>query len=155
MCCACNDPADEDVIEMSSSTSPADVPPNDLPVPIPEAAAPGVHAAPKLVDPHVQLLFQSAPTPPPVVKEPGVFVTFWKADGKTIHEVLFTRRPLGLDFFQHVPIEVKRVKPNTLAEELGVQPKWKVKAIDGIDCKCNSFAEDFEVFGAAVARLPE
>mmetsp|Transcript_8421 Transcript_8421/g.15390 ORF Transcript_8421/g.15390 Transcript_8421/m.15390 type:complete len:138 (+) Transcript_8421:33-446(+) len=54
---------------------------------------------------------------------------------------IFTRRPLGLDFNRHVPVTIKRVRPGTQANEVGVHEGWKILSINGYDVTRAPFQE--------------
>ncbi|CAE7859551.1 unnamed protein product, partial [Symbiodinium microadriaticum] len=61
---------------------------------------------------------------------PGVVFTFLTPDN-TYKEVTFGAKPLGLDFSKSVPMTVKAVKKDSVAESQAVQPKWVITHVGG------------------------
>mmetsp|Transcript_22154 Transcript_22154/g.40754 ORF Transcript_22154/g.40754 Transcript_22154/m.40754 type:complete len:127 (-) Transcript_22154:146-526(-) len=80
--------------------------------------------------------------------------TFGLPDGKT-QDVVFKRRPLGLDFDKSMPLVVRKVHPNQHAEELGVQSGWKILCVNGQSIETATFEECFKLLKEASGRLPE
>mmetsp|Transcript_56275 Transcript_56275/g.131856 ORF Transcript_56275/g.131856 Transcript_56275/m.131856 type:complete len:129 (-) Transcript_56275:109-495(-) len=80
--------------------------------------------------------------------------TFGLPDGKT-QDVVFQRRPLGLDFDKSMPLVVRKVHPNQHAEELGVQSGWKILRVNGQSIETATFDECFKLLKEASGRLPE
>jgi len=66
--------------------------------------------------------------------------------GSASKKIFFQYQPLGMNFDKVVPIVVKSVTPGTLAEALGVQAGWTVKAIGGVQC-------DGEAYDVQLQRL--
>mmetsp|Transcript_59575 Transcript_59575/g.111492 ORF Transcript_59575/g.111492 Transcript_59575/m.111492 type:complete len:127 (+) Transcript_59575:46-426(+) len=60
----------------------------------------------------------------------GAVFTFQLPD-KSVKEVTFASKPLGLDFSKAVPMTVKAVKKDSLAEQLRIQPKWIITHVNG------------------------
>ena len=46
-------------------------------------------------------------------------------------QVFFTAKPLGLDFSKSIPMIVKAVKKDSVADEAAVQAKWVVTHVKG------------------------
>mmetsp|Transcript_131505 Transcript_131505/g.281135 ORF Transcript_131505/g.281135 Transcript_131505/m.281135 type:complete len:193 (-) Transcript_131505:142-720(-) len=80
-------------------------------------------------------------------------IGFLLPDGTT-KAVVFTRRPLGMDFVKGVPITVKRIRPASQSEHLGVQEGWKLMEVDNTDISKLSFIRGFEQLSKMSSRLP-
>ncbi|CAK9102199.1 unnamed protein product [Durusdinium trenchii] len=83
------------------------------------------------------LASDTPPTPKaaekPAVEAPpssGASFTFRLPDN-TSKEVFFTAKPLGLDFSKSIPMIVKAVKKDSVADEAAVQAKWVVTHVKG------------------------
>eukprot|EP00438_Fugacium_kawagutii_P018434 Skav226166 [mRNA] locus=scaffold2279:131637:137397:+ [translate_table: standard] len=73
---------------------------------------------------------QKAEVPSTASLGPGAVFTFKLPDGTT-KEVNFQQKPLGLDFSKSIPMMVKAVKKDSVAEEANIQPKWMVTHVKG------------------------
>mmetsp|Transcript_30630 Transcript_30630/g.57308 ORF Transcript_30630/g.57308 Transcript_30630/m.57308 type:complete len:137 (+) Transcript_30630:108-518(+) len=60
----------------------------------------------------------------------GVTLHFQLPDG-SIQRVVFTKKPLGIDFIKNTPLTVKKIAPGSEAEEAQVQKSWIVTHVDG------------------------
>eukprot|EP00930_Biecheleria_cincta_P066180 TRINITY_DN5220_c0_g2_i1.p1 TRINITY_DN5220_c0_g2~~TRINITY_DN5220_c0_g2_i1.p1 ORF type:complete len:171 (+),score=37.37 TRINITY_DN5220_c0_g2_i1:70-582(+) len=85
-------------------------------------------------------------------KQEGVPILFQLDDGKT-KEIVFTYRPLGIDLTTDGPLRVKRVHPNTVADQMGVKPAWSILKICGEPITANNF-ETKEKIKQVVRSLP-
>merc|ERR1719330_1442974 len=83
----------------------------------------------------------------------GFKVEFQLNDGKR-HAVTFVRRPLGLDFNKTNPILMKRVQPGTHGEELGIQPGWRVVAVNDEDVVSREFDYTYNMLKRLSEELP-
>lgn len=84
-----------------------------------------------------------------------VLVEFELPSG-SLEAVAFTKRPLGLDFFRHLPITVKRAKQGFHAkDDHNIQKHWIVRKVDDEPLTGTSFSTDFERLNQALQRLPE
>lgn len=68
--------------------------------------------------------------------------------------LLFTKRPMGLDFHSSAPLTVTKVKDQQSGHELGVLQDWILKAVDGHELGGSTFKEDFQLYCDAVQKLP-
>ncbi|CAE8613006.1 unnamed protein product [Polarella glacialis] len=73
--------------------------------------------------------------PEPVAKradgsQVGFVLTFELPD-KTMRDINFTSRPLGIDFSRSLPLTVKRVKPESPGLSQGVSEGWVLKYLAG------------------------
>lgn len=83
-----------------------------------------------------------------------VLVLFQLPDGSD-KEVSFSKKPLGLDFYQVTPLKIWKVKKGLHGAELNIKPDWIVKKINGQDMTHETFQKGFELFSAAVQELPK
>mmetsp|Transcript_76822 Transcript_76822/g.135400 ORF Transcript_76822/g.135400 Transcript_76822/m.135400 type:complete len:133 (-) Transcript_76822:42-440(-) len=86
-------------------------------------------------------------------EEPADLVILFKLSDGSFRSMTFSKRPLGLDFNKTVPITMKRVKPNSPAEELGVQRGWEIHAINGISVTHMPFQDAFLMLKKASASI--
>mmetsp|Transcript_61800 Transcript_61800/g.201649 ORF Transcript_61800/g.201649 Transcript_61800/m.201649 type:complete len:203 (-) Transcript_61800:318-926(-) len=86
-----------------------------------------------------------------VPRETGLPLTFRTDDGHVV-EVVFTRRPLGLDLRKKQPIMMMHVKG--LAVELGVREGWILVKVGGEDIQDLNFSEVYVMMVAKSADLP-
>mmetsp|Transcript_25485 Transcript_25485/g.72809 ORF Transcript_25485/g.72809 Transcript_25485/m.72809 type:complete len:203 (-) Transcript_25485:48-656(-) len=86
-----------------------------------------------------------------VPRETGLPLTFRTDDGHVV-EVVFTRRPLGLDLRKKQPIMMMHVKG--FAEELGVREGWILVKVGGEDIQDLNFSEVYVMLVAKSADLP-
>eukprot|EP00929_Paragymnodinium_shiwhaense_P033008 TRINITY_DN18210_c0_g1_i2.p2 TRINITY_DN18210_c0_g1~~TRINITY_DN18210_c0_g1_i2.p2 ORF type:complete len:138 (-),score=26.71 TRINITY_DN18210_c0_g1_i2:65-478(-) len=84
----------------------------------------------------------------------SLVVTFEVPGTREVKQVVFARRPLGLDFDKVAPVSMKRVHRNGHAEELGVEKGWIVKAVNGIDVIGKDFPAVHELLVKECALLP-
>lgn len=68
--------------------------------------------------------------------------------------VTFTRSPIGLDFAKSKPLTLKRVRPNSHAQELAVVAGWKLLRVDGVDVTQAEFAELYTLLKKVASELP-
>mmetsp|Transcript_140030 Transcript_140030/g.247471 ORF Transcript_140030/g.247471 Transcript_140030/m.247471 type:complete len:157 (+) Transcript_140030:90-560(+) len=124
-CCIRNDDArpvfeevtDEKPVETQKAEEPKSTPPPEEPKYVEEPAP-----AP-------------APAPaPPSTKNSIVFTT---PQGEDV-SVTFVKGPIGISFTNEFPIKAERVQGH--AQELGVQPGWLFKSIQGSPCAGKDFA---------------
>eukprot|EP00747_Dinoflagellata_sp_TGD_P178778 gnl/TRDRNA2_/TRDRNA2_28372_c0_seq1.p1 gnl/TRDRNA2_/TRDRNA2_28372_c0~~gnl/TRDRNA2_/TRDRNA2_28372_c0_seq1.p1 ORF type:complete len:223 (+),score=27.04 gnl/TRDRNA2_/TRDRNA2_28372_c0_seq1:49-717(+) len=99
----------------------------------------------------------------PVIERPAPYgpdrgsllvIGFQKSDGMT-EEIEFARRPIGLDFSKEAPIVIEEVKPNSLAEELGVKPGWTLATVNGQSVSNTEFAYQYNVLRSNYFSLPQ
>lgn len=90
----------------------------------------------------------------PDVYGPFTTILFELQDGAT-KEIEFTSKPLGFEFNTTAPVIIKRVNPNSTAEERGVRSGMLMKAIDGMDLGGLKFKPIFAKLRKAVQDLPE
>eukprot|EP00929_Paragymnodinium_shiwhaense_P033007 TRINITY_DN18210_c0_g1_i1.p1 TRINITY_DN18210_c0_g1~~TRINITY_DN18210_c0_g1_i1.p1 ORF type:complete len:152 (-),score=28.18 TRINITY_DN18210_c0_g1_i1:65-520(-) len=117
-----------------------------------------------LVKPSVSAPYKEVPaslqplaTPSSLVPASSGFslvVTFEVPGTREVKQVVFARRPLGLDFDKVAPVSMKRVHRNGHAEELGVEKGWIVKAVNGIDVIGKDFPAVHELLVKECALLP-
>jgi len=69
-----------------------------------------------------------------------------------LKEIVFTEKPLGLDFEHKAPVRIKKVYPGSHSEYLGVESDWTVKKLDGRVMPGNSFDVDFQCLSDAVSK---
>lgn len=81
-------------------------------------------------------------------------VVFEVPGSAATHAVRFTKRPVGFDFHREAPIKVDRVVQGSHAEQLGVQPGWVVRSIQGEDMHGRDFEAKFDHFCKALRDLP-
>jgi len=70
----------------------------------------------------------------------GLRITF-KAFHGVEKDVVFTHRPLGLDFEKVAPIVIEKVCTGSCAEDCGIQPGWTITGVNGLSV----VDSDFEV----------
>jgi C-terminal processing protease CtpA/Prc len=75
--------------------------------------------------------------------------------GSGSKKIFFPYQPLGLTFERKVPIVVQTVTPGSLAETLGVQIGWTVKAIGGVQCDGEAYEVQLQRFKSGAKELPE
>jgi len=75
--------------------------------------------------------------------------------GSGSKKIFFPYQPLGLTFERKVPIVVQTVAPGSLAETLGVQTGWTVKAIGGVQCDGEAYDVQLQRFKTGAKELPE
>merc|ERR1712137_175217 len=68
--------------------------------------------------------------------------------------LLFTKRPVGLDFHASVPLTVKKVKERQQGHEMGVLQDWILKVIDGHELGGSTYKDDFNLYCGAIQKLP-
>mmetsp|Transcript_78394 Transcript_78394/g.123517 ORF Transcript_78394/g.123517 Transcript_78394/m.123517 type:complete len:129 (+) Transcript_78394:62-448(+) len=83
----------------------------------------------------------------------GAVFTFKLPDG-TVKEVDFQQKPLGLDFSKSIPMMVKAVKKDSVAEEANIQAKWMVTHVKGEEMP-NDLKEAMTTILKAVKDLPQ
>lgn len=83
----------------------------------------------------------------------GAVFTFKLPDG-SVKEVDFQQKPLGLDFSKSIPMMVKAVKKDSVAEEANIQPKWMVTHVKGEEMP-NDLKEAMTTILKAVKDLPQ
>eukprot|EP00930_Biecheleria_cincta_P062093 TRINITY_DN4760_c0_g1_i1.p2 TRINITY_DN4760_c0_g1~~TRINITY_DN4760_c0_g1_i1.p2 ORF type:complete len:135 (-),score=34.65 TRINITY_DN4760_c0_g1_i1:259-663(-) len=86
-------------------------------------------------------------------KEPALVLTFELPD-KTMKEIRFEESPLGIDFSRSLPLVVKRLRPNTCGDKLGVQSDWVVALINGSPVPA-TFEEALDLLKKAVIELKQ
>jgi hypothetical protein len=69
-------------------------------------------------------------------------------------KIFFPYQPLGMNFDRTVPIVVNSVIPGSLAEALGVQPGWTVKAIGGVQCESEAYDAQLQRVKSYAKGLP-
>merc|ERR1719482_1918490 len=69
-------------------------------------------------------------------------------------KIFFPYQPLGMNFDRTVPIVVNSVIPGSLAEALGVQPGWTVKAIGGVQCESEAYDVQLQRVKSYAKSLP-
>jgi hypothetical protein len=99
----------------------------------------------------------SAPTtqmspmsPPPQVK------MIWETPGGESVTVFARRQPLGLNFNKELPIVVTAAKEGSHGKELGIQPGWSLKSLEGTDVSARSkykFEDVSRLLQAAMGKL--
>eukprot|EP00812_Abedinium_dasypus_P010586 NODE_4197_length_700_cov_366.655814.p2 GENE.NODE_4197_length_700_cov_366.655814~~NODE_4197_length_700_cov_366.655814.p2 ORF type:complete len:197 (+),score=50.38 NODE_4197_length_700_cov_366.655814:3-593(+) len=156
LCCApCTD-GDSEIKEISPLTAEGAVEDSDTPSPdlgqLAAELAAEESATHKVLEPEPESEIRKKEPKPPR-PEPSVEVVFDTGAGE-LKTVWFLRRPLGLDFYETVPMKVKRVKDNSHAKELDIQPSWIVKSVNGTPFANVVFSEDFQFFSQCVMRLP-
>eukprot|EP00930_Biecheleria_cincta_P016324 TRINITY_DN13320_c0_g2_i1.p1 TRINITY_DN13320_c0_g2~~TRINITY_DN13320_c0_g2_i1.p1 ORF type:complete len:182 (-),score=38.38 TRINITY_DN13320_c0_g2_i1:162-707(-) len=80
---------------------------------------------------------------------PKVVACFRTEDGHEI-DVIFKKRPWGIDFGKNAPLKVKRVHPNSVGEELGVKGGMSLIKIDGVVLPNDAVGAMEEIKKAAV-----
>ncbi|CAJ1454663.1 unnamed protein product [Effrenium voratum] len=85
-------------------------------------------------------------------KDDGISFAF-KLPDNTITEVHFEHRPLGLDFSKTIPMTVKAVKQDSVAEQKKVQPKWIITHVQG-QALPETFPDAMQKIFDAVQSLP-
>mmetsp|Transcript_101385 Transcript_101385/g.292185 ORF Transcript_101385/g.292185 Transcript_101385/m.292185 type:complete len:139 (-) Transcript_101385:207-623(-) len=100
----------------------------------------------------VEMPWAVAKAPVPGWTPPALQVTFMRQDG-SLASVTFMRQPLGVSFGGHAPIVIKRVVPGSHGEELGVQPGWRVVAVNGNDVSHLDFGNIYERLRHASSML--
>lgn len=84
------------------------------------------------IEPDCSGLEQAGKEPLPVESAPPSVAITFDVDG-SLQTVTATKKPLGCVFSATTPICVKTVRTGSHAEELGVQPGWRLKAISDED----------------------
>mmetsp|Transcript_44833 Transcript_44833/g.83721 ORF Transcript_44833/g.83721 Transcript_44833/m.83721 type:complete len:117 (+) Transcript_44833:52-402(+) len=82
----------------------------------------------------------------------GAVFTFILPD-KSTKNVTFTHKPLGLDFSKSLPMEVKAVRKDSMAEKLEIRPKWILSHVQGEACRTD-LKESMTQVLEAVKGLP-
>merc|ERR1712137_1255687 len=77
----------------------------------------------------------------------------WSPNGNS-KTLLFTKRPMGLDFHSSAPLTVRKVKERHHGHEVGVLQDWILKVVDGHELGGSTFKEDFQLYCDAVQKLP-
>mmetsp|Transcript_84904 Transcript_84904/g.104112 ORF Transcript_84904/g.104112 Transcript_84904/m.104112 type:complete len:124 (-) Transcript_84904:18-389(-) len=91
--------------------------------------------------------------PAPVPEATGATFTFKLPDGSS-KEVNFQQKPLGLDFSKSIPMMVKAVKKDSVAEEANIQAKWMVTHVKGEEMP-SDLKEAMTAILRAVKDLPQ
>mmetsp|Transcript_54434 Transcript_54434/g.129726 ORF Transcript_54434/g.129726 Transcript_54434/m.129726 type:complete len:123 (+) Transcript_54434:121-489(+) len=89
-----------------------------------------------------------------VKEEPRMVLGFECPDG-TAKDIVFWRRPMGIDFDKSVPLIVKKVHPSGHAEQQGVEKGWRVVHVNDESLKDLSFEGCFKILKGAASKLPE
>jgi len=89
------------------------------------------------------------------VVDPTVLEIIFQLPDGIEQQLAFTRRPLGLDFDRESPIVIKKVQPRSIAEELGVQPGWLIKYVNGEACWMKDFRYQFALLHKYSANIIE
>merc|ERR1712007_132658 len=87
------------------------------------------------------------------LEESPIPISFGLPDGHS-KTLLFTKRPMGLDFHISAPLTVRKVKEHQHGHEMGVRPDWILKVVDGHELVAGSFKDDFGLYFHAVQKLP-
>lgn len=107
-----------------------------------------VPATPRCPESAAKNCVQAQKTVDPTVLE----IIFQLPDGIE-QQLAFTRRPLGLDFDREAPIVIKKVQPRSIADELGIQPGWLIKYVNGEACWQKDFRYQFALLHKYSANL--
>merc|ERR1711920_820385 len=79
-----------------------------------------------------------------VVNHLPMKVTFQLPDAST-REVVFTCRPVGIEFRKACPIVVKRVVAGGQGEKMGVEAGWGISVVDGKDVATGEFESTYQL----------
>mmetsp|Transcript_161286 Transcript_161286/g.512546 ORF Transcript_161286/g.512546 Transcript_161286/m.512546 type:complete len:195 (-) Transcript_161286:77-661(-) len=85
-------------------------------------------------------------------QEKGLVLGFKTENANRI--LTITHRPLGLDFQRSSPISMKKVRPGSVGESLGVQVGWEIHTVNGEDVRNKSFEYTYRLLKEASAVLP-
>eukprot|EP00933_Yihiella_yeosuensis_P019120 TRINITY_DN15509_c0_g1_i1.p1 TRINITY_DN15509_c0_g1~~TRINITY_DN15509_c0_g1_i1.p1 ORF type:complete len:163 (-),score=29.30 TRINITY_DN15509_c0_g1_i1:141-629(-) len=151
-CCSGDSSANGNVqtITATTATTPAPSTTEDAPSKNDKELAPTV-SSPAAADP---LPAPKDPLPAPRAGENSTAcVLLFEKPDKSTQEVIFTARPLGVDFSRSVPLVVKRVKQEGLAYGQ-VEEGWVLKCIRQEPVK-DKFDEALNQLKEVVSNLPE
>mmetsp|Transcript_23842 Transcript_23842/g.71193 ORF Transcript_23842/g.71193 Transcript_23842/m.71193 type:complete len:159 (+) Transcript_23842:94-570(+) len=98
---------------------------------------------------------EPAPLEDEAKDEAGRTVTllFQKSDGVE-HEVLVSRKPLGIDFKREVPLKVLTVRAGSAGADYEISAGWTLLAINGADVTTCTFSNVLDLLRESFARVP-
>ncbi|CAJ1411561.1 unnamed protein product [Effrenium voratum] len=82
----------------------------------------------------------------------GITFSFELPD-KSVRDIVFVERPLGMDFTSTMPMFVTAVKPQSHADVAGVKPRWIITHVQGARLPADLTAAMGEIL-RAVKSLP-
>eukprot|EP00930_Biecheleria_cincta_P016323 TRINITY_DN13320_c0_g1_i3.p1 TRINITY_DN13320_c0_g1~~TRINITY_DN13320_c0_g1_i3.p1 ORF type:complete len:166 (-),score=42.63 TRINITY_DN13320_c0_g1_i3:215-712(-) len=153
-CCAEEQPGSAENVIATSISAAEETQPNAETRPAAEERVQEAEPAPAPAAPAPEPPKEEAPAPksPEDDGSPKVIACFKTEDGQEI-DIVFKKRPWGIDFAKSVPMKVKNVHSNSVAEELGVKGGMAIIKVNGEVLPHDSPAA-MEIIKKAVAKLP-
>mmetsp|Transcript_31133 Transcript_31133/g.78790 ORF Transcript_31133/g.78790 Transcript_31133/m.78790 type:complete len:145 (+) Transcript_31133:108-542(+) len=80
-------------------------------------------------------------------------LTFRTPDASQV-PMVFTKKPIGIDFCKSLPVSVKRTHPGGVAEEMGIKSGWVLVRVNDVDLQARTFPEIQELLVKFAMGLP-